>query len=99
MFSRSVPSTPQGCIPFRECRAKTCPDGSPGTSVFDHCRYAGYVAEGLLALLPASVRGMLYGRREVRPPARAQDQARKASSKHEEAVLPPCPCIRTSRVH
>lgn len=50
---------PQGCIPFRECRAKTCPDGSPGTFVFDHCRYAGYVAEGLLALLPASVRGML----------------------------------------
>lgn len=48
-----------GCIPFRECRAKTCPDGSPGTFVFDHCRYAGYVAEGLLALLPDSVRGML----------------------------------------
>ena len=59
MFPRSVPSSPQGCIPFRECRAKTCPDGSPGTFVFDHCRYAGYVAEGLLALLPDSVRGML----------------------------------------
>lgn len=42
-----------------ECKAKTCTDGSPGTSVFDHCRYAGYVAEGLLALLPDSVRGML----------------------------------------
>lgn len=54
-----VKSVPQGCIPFRECRAKTCPDGSPGTFVFDHCRYAGYVAEGLLALLPDSVRGML----------------------------------------
>lgn len=52
-------SAPQGCIPFRECRAKTCPDGSQGTFVFDHCRYAGYVAERLLALLPASVRGML----------------------------------------
>lgn len=41
----------RGCIPFRECRAKTCPDGSYGTFVFDHCRYAGYVAEGLLELL------------------------------------------------
>lgn len=49
----------QGCIPFRECKAKTCPDGSPGTSVFDHCRYAGYVAEGLLRLLPSSVRSLL----------------------------------------
>ena len=52
-------SAPQGCIPFRECKAKTCPDGSPGTSVFDHCRYAGYVAEGLLRLLPSSVRSLL----------------------------------------
>lgn len=52
----SVPST---CIPFRECRAKTCPDGSYGTFVFDHCRYAGYVAECLFALLPDAVRRML----------------------------------------
>lgn len=52
-------TAPQGCIPFRECKAKTCPDGSPGTSVFDHCRYAGYVAEGLLRLLPLSVHGLL----------------------------------------
>ncbi len=50
---------PSGCIPFRECRAKTCPDGSYGTSVFDHCRYAGYVAEALLALLPGNVRKLL----------------------------------------
>lgn len=50
---------PQGCIPFRECRAKTCPGGSYGTFVFDHCRYSGYVAEGLLKLLPASVRHLL----------------------------------------
>lgn len=56
-FSRQ--SVPQGCIPFRECRAKTCPDGKYGTSVFDHCRYAGYVAEGLLALLPDCVREQL----------------------------------------
>ncbi len=55
----SKSSAPQGCIPFRECKAKTCPDGSPGTSVFDHCRYAGYVAEGLLRLLPSSVRSLL----------------------------------------
>lgn len=46
-------------IPYLECRAKTCDDGSPGTFVFDHCRYAGYVAEGLLTLLPASVRDLL----------------------------------------
>ncbi len=52
-------STPLSCIPFRECRAKTCSDGSYGTFVFDHCRYAGYVAEGLVALLPASVRVLL----------------------------------------
>ena len=42
-----------------ECRAKTCPDGSYGTFVFDHCRYAGYVAEGLFALQPQSVRRVL----------------------------------------
>ena len=47
---------PTGCIPFGECRAKTCQDGSPGTFVFDHCRYAGYVAEVLLSLLPKSLR-------------------------------------------
>ncbi len=27
--------------------------------MYDHCRYAGYVAEGLLALLPESLRGLL----------------------------------------
>ena len=48
-----------GCIPFRECRAKTCHDGSYGTFVFDHCRYAGYVAEGLLKLLPSPVHALL----------------------------------------
>lgn len=58
-FPASRYPAPQSCIPFRECRAKTCPDGSPGTSVFDHCRYAGYVAEGLLALLPKPVRSLL----------------------------------------
>lgn len=52
-------STPTSCIPFQECRAKTCPNGSPGTSVFDHCRYAGYVAEALLALLPEPIRKLL----------------------------------------
>ena len=46
----------KSAIPFALCRAKTCPDGSYGTFVFDHCRYAGYVAEGLLALLPPAVR-------------------------------------------
>lgn len=50
---------PAGFIPFQECRAKTCPDGSPGTFVFDHCRYAGYVAEALMALLPKAIRKRL----------------------------------------
>lgn len=60
MFFRDFrPSVPRGCIPFRECRAKTCSNGSPGTFVFDHCRYAGYVAEGLLGLLPVPVRDLL----------------------------------------
>ena len=54
-----VDTSPSSCIPFRECRAKTCPDGSPGTTVFDHCRYAGYVAEALLALLPEAIRKLL----------------------------------------
>ena len=52
-------AVPKGCIPFQECRAKTCPDGSFGTFVYDHCRYAGYVAEALLALLPPSLRRLL----------------------------------------
>ncbi|MFA6929352.1 MAG: CRISPR-associated helicase Cas3' [Lentisphaeria bacterium] len=45
-----------GVIPFHECRAKTCKDGSPGTFVFDHCRYAGAIAEALHDLLPKSVK-------------------------------------------
>ncbi len=61
MFSKHCKSNNfiMGCIPFGECRAKTCSDGSPGTFVFDHCRYSGYVAEGLLALLPVPVRNLL----------------------------------------
>ena len=55
----SLQSDSNDCIPFMECRAKTCPDGSYGTFVFDHCRYAGYVAEGLFAMLPPSVRRAL----------------------------------------
>ena len=51
---KSVP--PSEYISWRECHAKTCPDGSAGTFVFDHCRYAGYVAEELLALLPEALR-------------------------------------------
>ena len=52
-------SLPPTCIPFGECRAKTCADGTPGTFVFDHCRHAGYVAECLLPLLPPAVRAQL----------------------------------------
>ena len=50
---------PRRAVPFAECRAKTCLDGSPGTAVFDHCRYTGYVAEGLLAILPDDVHRLL----------------------------------------
>ena len=57
--TQSLPPLPHTCIPFGECRAKTCADGTPGTSVFDHCRYAGYVAEALLDLLPPAVRAQL----------------------------------------
>ena len=59
MFSPRTSAVPKGCIPFRECRAKTCSDGSYGTFVFDHCRYTGYVAEALLALLPDAIRSKL----------------------------------------
>ncbi len=47
------------CVPFQDCIAKTCPDGTWGTKVFDHCRYSGYVAENLYALLPPPVRRRL----------------------------------------
>ncbi len=53
---KKIAQLPAGCIPYGVCRAKTCPDGTPGTFVFDHCRYAGYVAEALLSLLPESIR-------------------------------------------
>ena len=53
------PTSEWTCIPFMECRAKTCPDGLPGTTVFDHCRYAGYVAEKLMTLLPEEIRKRL----------------------------------------
>lgn len=53
-----VSTLPDECIPFEECRAKTCLDGTYGTFVFDHCRYAGYVAEGLLQLLPTSLKSL-----------------------------------------
>lgn len=46
-------------IDFRDCRAKTCADGSPGTTVFDHCRYAGATAGALAGLLVPSVRRRL----------------------------------------
>ena len=36
-------------LDYALCRAKTCPDGSPGTTVLDHCRYAGAIA-GKVAL-------------------------------------------------
>lgn len=46
-------------IPDKMCYAKTCSDGEPGTTVFDHCRYAGAVAQSLWGFLPDCVRKML----------------------------------------
>lgn len=46
-------------VRVESCYAKTRQDGKPGTTVFDHCRYAGMVAYSLLRYLPESVRGML----------------------------------------
>ena len=48
-----------GDVPIGLCFAKTCSDGSPGTTVFDHCRYAGAVAQSLLGFLPDVVKKML----------------------------------------
>lgn len=44
--------------PFEVCPAKSCADGTRGTTVYDHCRYAGYVAEALLELLPEVIRAL-----------------------------------------
>ncbi len=41
-----------GVVPYDECRAKTCDDGSPGTRVLDHCLYTGMVAEQLFTFIP-----------------------------------------------
>lgn len=49
----------EGVIPFAECPAKTCDDGSPGTRVFDHCRYAGAIAELLSQWMPVQLTGLL----------------------------------------
>jgi len=42
-----------------DCWAKTTDDGKPGISVRDHCLNVGCVAEALLRLLPAKLRGLL----------------------------------------
>lgn len=58
-FNGRTISAQASAIPYTECRAKTCPDGTPGTFVYDHCRYVGYVAEVLLTLLPKSICNLL----------------------------------------
>ena len=52
-------TVPASRIDYSKCYAKTCPDGSPGTTVFDHCRYSGAVAEVLAKMLPRCVRELL----------------------------------------
>lgn len=58
-FNGRTISAQASAIPYTECRAKTCPDGTPGTFVYDHCRYVGYVAKVLLTLLPKSICNLL----------------------------------------
>lgn len=48
--------TIEGVIPYDECRAKTCADGSPGTLVRDHGIYAGKVAEQLCHFIPDRIK-------------------------------------------
>ena len=45
-------------LPYEEYWAKTTKDGKPGISVRDHCLNVGCVAEALLDLLPAKLRGL-----------------------------------------
>ncbi len=42
-------------VPFEHCAAKTTPDDKPGTTVFEHCRNVGCVANELVKLLPESL--------------------------------------------
>ncbi|MCF7849898.1 MAG: CRISPR-associated helicase Cas3' [Kiritimatiellales bacterium] len=49
-------------IPFDRCAAKTTSDELPGTTVFDHCRNVGYVAETLVNLLPSRMHAWLPNR-------------------------------------
>lgn len=45
---------------FRRCAAKTTPQGGPGTTVFDHCRHVGAVADVLRrSTLPPRARRLL----------------------------------------
>ena len=58
-YNRLADTEDQTNISYEKCFAKSCPDGSPGTTVFDHCRYAGAVAQCLLNLLPVTVKRRL----------------------------------------
>jgi CRISPR-associated endonuclease/helicase Cas3 len=43
-------------VPFQHCAAKTTADQLPGTTVFEHCRNVGFVAQALARILPSSLR-------------------------------------------
>lgn len=59
LVNRLANTKHQTNISYDKCFAKSCSDGSPGTSVFDHCWHAGAIAQGLLGYLSPSVTGRL----------------------------------------
>lgn len=62
MTFRKISSLKSSAFSFTKCYAKTCSNGEPGTTVLDHCRYAGAVAHALMRLLPECVRMRLPAR-------------------------------------
>ena len=46
-------------IPYDRCAAKTTDTDAPGTTVLDHCRNVGCVADALMALMPSSMHNRL----------------------------------------
>jgi len=58
-FSGQLPRSQYPTVPYEQCYAKTAPDGTPGTSVYDHCVTVGHVARALAGHLSASLREAL----------------------------------------
>lgn len=52
-------SWPHNPVRYEDCWAKTTKDDQPGLAVLDHCLNVGYVADALLALLPAPLHKLI----------------------------------------